>query len=241
MIYVVSGKLGSGKSYDCVRLAKRHIEQGGVVVSNISLSIPQIARASGRRLNDWQYVRISADIDPTLIPRGDKRGRGPRKVMVILDECLNWFESSLGAKDTRKAQWGEWLRQSDKLGQNVYFIAQNFDRAAKWIRELAKVHVSIIDLGDIRIFYGIIPVGRIIPGVSELYCRREWDVQSGTGLSISFHHRGPSVWNFYDTSETFGFQAAESAYKFDAPGPMYIPSWGLKWIVIGSLIACAVG
>lgn len=143
MIYVVSGLVGTGKSYHCCGMGIDHLLDGGVVATNMSLDLKRIMDTYHRLLRPWQLVKIDAESDPRNIPRGDMRGSGRRRVMVILDEALNWFASSAGAKDERKLTWGEWLRQSDKLGQDVYFVAQTFERSAKWIRELAQVALRI--------------------------------------------------------------------------------------------------
>lgn len=218
MVTVVQGKLGSGKSYDCVRMMVRHILAGGAVRTNIFLSIPQIARAFGRRLAPWQYGRISESSDPALIPTGDRRGHGKRRTIVVLDEALNWFESTTAKDDSRRETWGRWLRQSDKLGQDVYFIAQNFDRAAKWIRELAQVCVEMIPFRGMS-WLGI-PWGRL-PMFRNVYSRRVWDVRSKSVLTWSLHKYSSFYWRFYDTAETFGFVGAASAYSLGVAFPVH--------------------
>lgn len=218
MVTVVQGKLGSGKSYDCVRMMVRHILAGGAVRTNISLSVPQISSAFGRRLAPWQFGRITETDDPASIPAGDRRGHGSRRTLVVLDEALNWFESSSAKDDPRRASWGRWLRQSDKLGQDVFFIAQNFDRAAKWIRELAQVCVEMIPfrgMSWIGIPWGKLPIFR------NVYSRRVWDVRSKSVLTWSLHKYSSFYWRFYDTAETFGFDGAASAYSLGVVFPAH--------------------
>lgn len=226
MITVVSGKLGSGKTLDLVRLIRNHVRNGGCVRTNIKLDYKKFARATGRALAPWQFGLVSADDNPAEIPTGDRRGKGKRRTMVVLDEALNWFQSVQNAKeDTRKAAWSEWLRQSDKLGQDVYFVAQNFERAAKWIRELAQVSVEIVNLGDVRLFR-FIPLTLIFPFARRMYSRIVYDVRSKAKLQTTLHFRTPDIWNLYDTSETFGFEAADSAYKGHVlPPPFKLPFW----------------
>lgn len=219
MVVVVQGKLGSGKSYDCVRMMVQHILSGGAVRTNISLSIPQISAAFGRRLAPWQYGTLSERDDPALIPTGDRRGHGKRRTLVVLDEALNWFESSTAKDDTRRESWGRWLRQSDKLGQDVYFIAQNFERAAKWIRELAQVCIEMIPFRGMS-WMGI-PWGKL-PMFRNVYSRRVWDVRSKSVLTWSLHKYSRFYWRFYDTSETFGFQGAASAYSLGVVYPAHV-------------------
>lgn len=241
MVTVVSGKLGSGKSYDCVRMMVQHILRGGAVRTNIALSVPQIARAFGRRLAPWQYGLVSEKDDPALIPTGDRRGHGKRRTLVVLDEALNWFESTASKDDARRSSWGRWLRQSDKLGQDVFFIAQNFDRAAKWIRELAQVMVEMIPFRGMS-WLGI-PWGKL-PMFRNIYSRRVWDVRSKSVLTWSLHKYSSFWWRFYDTSETYGFEGAASAYSQGVVFPRHrsaaapallcaiiLLSWCVLWFV----------
>lgn len=232
MVTVVVGKLGSGKSYDTVRTMVEHIRRGGAVRTNIKLDYRYIGQCLQRSLASWQIGTLDQDTDPATIPIGDRRGRGRRRVLVVLDEALNWFDSSGAKDDPRKASWGRWLRQSDKLGQDVFFIAQNFERAAKWIRELAQQCVDIVGLRGIS-WLGI-PWGRL-PGLRNVYARRVVDVRTERVLSWGFRVYSSYYWRFYDTSETFGFDAAESAYSAGIVYPMHRPvAW--PWPIAAAIL-----
>lgn len=242
MITVISGKLGSGKSYDCVRLVRDHLAKGGCVRTNISLDYKQIGKAIGRRLSPFQIGKVSADDNPSDIPTGDRRGKGTRRTIVLLDEALNWFQSEGASnKDERKKAWSEWLRQSDKLGQDVWFIAQNFERAAKWIRELAQVSREIIPIKSVRLL-SFLPLWVFFPPARRAYMVSKRDVRSGQSIGFEFHLYRPAIWQLYDTSETFGFVGAKSAYDGVGVWPSFKrPVVGLA-ICLGSLIcACVIG
>lgn len=238
MITVVSGSVGDGKSYYCVsRVIVPHLLKGGVVATNMRLSLDNIRKNFHRNVSSRQLISISADDDPRKIPRGDLRGHGSRKVIVVLDEALNWFASAEGPKDSRKLSWGEWLRQSDKLGQNVFFIAQNFERAAKWIRELAAVITNVSSLKRFR-FLGV-PLGKIM-GLSSLSAVRDIDAKSAVALHFGFMRISSLFWSCYDTSELYGFDSASNAYDglvvYPAARvpmiPFLVPSVFLVWGVV---------
>lgn len=224
MITVVSGKLGSGKSFDCVRRMMEHLNHGGVVATNIKLDLRRLSDRLKRRLQSFQILQISPLSDPKTIPIGDRRGRGTRRVMVVLDEALNWFQSTQDRSKSeleKKAMWGEWLRQSDKLGQDVYFIAQNFERAAKWIRELAQLAIEIVPLREVRFLH--IPIMRVIPFASRLYIRKTFDVRSEACIDWAFDFYSRYVWEMYDTSETFGFESADTAFRYSIAPRFSLP------------------
>lgn len=238
MITVVSGKVGYGKSYHCVRLAREHLRDGGCVATNIHLEVSKIAKSVGRRLSPAQIIPIDADTDPRLIPTGDRRGSGHRKTIVILDECLNWFQSTVGGKDTRKVSWSEWLRQSDKLGQHVIFIAQNFERAAKWIRELAAISIEVFPLRDVKIGM-VFPLWLLFPPFKDMYCAKTRDVRSGLIQGLELHRFSPKIHCLYNTAETFGFVGAASAYDSVRLWPRYrSPAWAVVLAGAVSLLSC---
>lgn len=240
MITVVQGKLGSGKSYHCVSMISRHLMAGGCVRTNISLDYRVIGRILHRRLSAGQIGKLSADDDPTLIPIGDKRGRGKRRTLIVLDEALNWFPSSTLKTDTRKEKWLRWLRQSDKLGQDVYFIAQNFERSAKWIRELAQVCADVVSFRQISLF-GLLPLQYIFPPAVYMYSVRRFDVGTKTRLSLEIHFYDRRIFQMYDTSETYDFESAESAYNGLVLFPRYNPPLQpLAICVLLDLLLCVV-
>lgn len=225
MITIVQGLVGDGKSYHVAKLVVDHLLAGGVVATNMTLHLDRISRNFSRRVNARQYIRIAAADSPFEIPRGDFRGRGRRRVMVVLDEALNWFASSSGAKDERKATWGEWLRQSDKLGQDVFFIAQAFDRAAKWIRELSQVLISIKNLRNATLLH--IPLGKWF-GFRRIYAATKVDVRAGVVCGWGVYLIESRVWECYETAELYGFPASGNAYEgLVVPPAFRLPVWPL--------------
>lgn len=229
MITVVSGKLGAGKSYDVADRIIQHLIRGGIVATNMSVDLEAIRKIYKRRLRDWQLIPLSADDDPRRIPRGDLRGAGRRRVLVVLDEALNWFESSATAKDPRRATWGEWLRQSDKLGQDVIFIAQDFSRAAKWIRELAQLSDDVRNFGQIRMFG--LPVGKWLH-LGRVYIVVHADVKTRQVLGVTLGYINSNVWRCYRTAELYGFEAAQNAYLGHSVAPRYnLPLPALGFVI----------
>lgn len=223
MITVVTGKIGRGKSFYMTTRIVSHLLRGGVVATNMDIQLDYIRAHWHRSIYDWQLVPVDAADDPKKIPRGDFRGSSAgRRVMVVLDEALNWFASSPGAKDERKATWGEWLRQSDKLGQDVFFIAQSFERSAKWLRELAQIAINCSACKDLTLLR--IPLGRL-PFLRNLYTTSEADVSSQMLLRWNVRYFDPAYYKAYKTSQLFGFDASDSAYISSIPPAFSLPFW----------------
>lgn len=212
MISVVEGAVGAGKTYYCVKMIADHLRSGGIVASNLSLRLDSLRILTSRRISPRQFLQVNPEVDPRSIPRGDLRGRGSRKVLVVLDEALNWFASSGSKDDPRKASWGEWLRQSDKLGQNVVFIAQRFDRAAKWLRELSQICISVRNLGQLKLLG--IPWGKVLR-LKRYSVAVKYDLTLQQRVGSEWYSLRPEVWECYDTSVLYGFQASDNAYSSD--------------------------
>ena len=233
MITVIQGRVGSGKSYRAAKATIEHLLAGGVVATNMRVDLAAVRRKYRRRIGAWQLLPVSAESDPRRIPRGDFRGHGKRRVLVVLDEALNWFASETSGasrNDGRKALWGEWLRQSDKLGQDVVFIAQSFERAAKWLRELAQVAVDVFNFGQVTLLG--MPVGKWLR--LDLWAMHvTWDVRSKSRLGIRIVHHGPDVWECYESAELYGFEASASAYVATAWPAYRVPGVRLAWVPIG--------
>lgn len=218
MISVISGKLGAGKSWFACRMIVDHVRSGGIVATNMSLRVSEIQRKFRRRISSRQFLRLDVDSDPRTIPRGDFRGRGRRRVFVVLDEALNWFESSASKVDPRRESWGVWLRQSDKLGQDVFFIAQTFERSAKWLRELAQVSIEIRNLGQTRILG--MPVGKWLCLRRLCFVLRR-DVRTKGVLGLNAMMITSDIFSCYDTSELYGFPPSDNAYESAVVYPPY--------------------
>lgn len=209
MICVVEGAVGAGKTYYTVKMCADHLRNGGIVATNLDLHRDKFEHLVGRRLSSKQFLQITSDTDPATIPRGDLRGHGKRKVLVVLDEALNWFSSSASRDDSLKGPWSRWLRQSDKLGQQVVFVAQAFDRSAKWIRELAQLLYSVRRFGQMR-WLGI-PIGRLL-GLGSVCVAVVYDLTLQQRTGAEFYVLRPEVWSCYETSVLYGFDASSNAY-----------------------------
>lgn len=220
MVTVVQGRLGSGKSFDMCRMMCEHLLKGGAVRTNMLLDFPRLQRDHHRRLASWQYGTLDVSSNPETIPTGDRRGHGRRRVLVVLDEALNWFETDGRGSDPRRETWGRWLRQSDKLGQDVFFVAQDFSRAAKWIRELAALMFEMVPFRNIT-WMGI-PWGRL-PFFRSIYARRVWDVRSKSVLSWSLRRYSAYWGRYYDTAALYGFEGADNVYDSGVVFPAHRP------------------
>lgn len=216
MIYGVTGLLGGGKSYGSVRDAVIHISRGGVVATNIELNCSEIAKIIRRPL---EYVKTRVyNIDPDENrnpwewPRGDSRGQGTRRVLIIIDEAGEWFssfESRQGIQD-----FCAWLRQSDKRGQDVYLIVQDSSILAKQGRVLVHRWLYMRNMEQWRIPKLGWPLP---PPWNKEFHRLEYSTATGKSspqeIGKDIHYRDKRIYKVYQTSAMFGASAKSAPGK----------------------------
>lgn len=150
-IYVVTGKLGTGKSKYCVARARAAIRQGRRVASNIDLRLdkltPDKSKARYYRLPDKPSVR-----DLESIGHGNPESYDEdRNGLLILDELGSWLNArQFGEKERQPVV--DWLIHARKHGWDVLFIAQAIQQIDKQVREaLAEYVVTCYRLDKFKI------------------------------------------------------------------------------------------
>jgi len=243
VIWGVTGKLGGGKSWFSVRTMAARIAKGGIVVTNIELDAHAIADHYGLPV---EYVEDRIKLvdpddevssDPWTWPIGDRRGRGSRRVLVVIDEAGEWF----AAAESRKSQgaWRSWLRQSDKRGQDVFLIVQHESILARQGRVLCHRWFSLMDMSKWKI--PKLGIGLPWPW-NEQFKVIEYDYNGRDILDRYWLPRDRVVFGFYDTSALFGSSAlmdrGKSAYD-DVSTELNKDRGFAGWIIAGVWI-CAV-
>lgn len=201
MAWAITGTLGSGKSLCAVATAVdalfyRHT----MIVTNIKLDIAQVNKECGYDCKP--YIRyfdpMDKEFDPFKLPCGSPRGyRGSDKVrvIVIIDECAEFFDQYSSAKDYRIQSFLSWLRHCSKRGQDVFLIVQSKDFINKSLRTLCARFVVCTNLSLIRL-----PVlhFRFLPNISVAVTFDRYGNRGG--LPAVFLRQ--SRWGrFYDTAQ----------------------------------------
>ena len=125
-IYFVEGKLGAGKSIISVSRIADYLQRGRAVATNLDLDVSSLLSPFNK---DAQVIRLPdkprvEDMEAIGSPNTtyDESLNG----LIVLDECLTWFNSRSWNDKTRKALI-DWFLHARKLGWDVIFIAQDAD------------------------------------------------------------------------------------------------------------------
>lgn len=150
-VYVVQGKLGTGKGKYCVGKMQEALRKGLRVATNCDLYMehlmPEGNRAIAYRVPDKPHA---ADLDAIGHGNPDSYDEEKNGVMV-LDELGSWLNSRQFQNEHRAALL-DWLIHARKKGWDVYLIVQSIDMIDKQVRVgLAEYIVKCIRADKLRL------------------------------------------------------------------------------------------
>ncbi len=170
MIRLVTGPLGTGKSYYGVKKAVEAMERGKIVITNFGMEPDWVAqvlrRGKVRKHSDRLEERIErfearyhrVDSLPELMrvrirpvpPFAQERKRGVWQLregsaVVILDESHRWMNAR-GWTQSGREEILEFFALARKLGFHVYLLAQRAENLDVQVRELFEDHICLNNL-----------------------------------------------------------------------------------------------
>jgi hypothetical protein len=135
MIYVVTGKLGSGKSLVAVGKIRDYLNQGRVIATNLDLYLENLINPFSKNARVIRLPDKPSAADLAALPQPysgeyseDKTG------LMVLDELGTWFNSRTWS-DKGRAGVIDWFLHARKLGWDVIFIIQNVNMMDSQARE----------------------------------------------------------------------------------------------------------
>lgn len=208
-VYIVTGKLGSGKTLSMIGRMREYMLAGKPVATNIGLNLRELV---SKRPQAPIYLLpdrpTSADLE--VIGAVHDTGQEERNGALVLDECATWLNARAWNGEDR-AKVIDWMLHSRKLGWDVYLIVQNISLLDKQLRDaLAEYVVHCRRLDRMR----IPGVGRLINALSLGYLSGNLPkvhmaaVRYGTGPA-SMHadtwvFRGRDLYAAFSTAQVIG-------------------------------------
>lgn len=241
-VWLIHGNLGGGKSMTAVSMAVNAILAGRFVASNINLNLEELRKIAPWCDSCYYHFDVSKDeynedgvlikrqsFNPFKIPSGSPRGTiNPKRVLVIFDECAEWFDQYSSAKSPEVSRVMSWLRHSSKRNQDVLFIVQRVEYLQKSFRVLCSRYVQVDDLAVWRI-----PVFRIkIPFMGGFVMARTCD-RAGTKSAPLTLVKKSYFGRFYDTAQSLTTYGGEPV-EYTLPDRSYKYPWLLFWFWFSS-------
>lgn len=144
-VYIVTGKLGSGKSLAAVGRIRTYLEQGRRVVTNLDLYLDRMlsrrSRMTATRLPDKPRLE-----DLQALGTGDDRPVDDydesRFGLLVLDELGSWFNTR-SWNDKSRAGLIEWFIHARKYHWDVILLVQDVEMIDKQLRDSLCEHLVI--------------------------------------------------------------------------------------------------
>lgn len=266
---LLAGKRGSGKSLGAVDLARKYLQRGCPVATNLNLYLekllPAYCQTRAYRLpdhptaGDLQQLPLGnphlewrdGENDPVMLPGFRESDNG----LLLLDEVATFLNSREWQGNGRQ-EVINWLVQSRKYGWDLCFIAQHANLIDKQVREsLIEIQGTVRRMDKIAVPL-LSPLWKYFTG-DQLhfpkihYVALLYGFNQGAPIADRWFWRGTDLYEAYDTLQRIspvtgqqGLSTMLSAY--DLKG-RYMKKWDLRrqmaagGLVIGFLLGFGGG
>ena len=222
-VYVVTGKLGAGKTLVAVGKIQDKIVSGCRVATNLDLRIHKLPRV-GIFAKSPDVIRIpdKPSLDDLLaIGRGNNSYDENKNGLLVLDECGTWFNSRSWADKERQSVIN-WFLHARKLGWDIIFLIQDLSIMDKQARVALAEHVVYcrrldkITIPFIGSIYSVITGSKLpLPKVHVGIVKYGDSPQSMTVERWTY--TGRDLYAAYDTKQAFSDAYEHSSFSYLTP------------------------
>lgn len=222
-VYVVTGKLGAGKTLVAVGKIQDKIVSGCKVATNLDLNLHKLPRV-GIFAKSPNVVRIPdkpAIDDLIAIGRGNESYDENKNGLLVLDECGTWFNSRSWADKERQAVIN-WFLHARKLGWDIIFLIQDLsimDKQARvalaehvvYCRRLDKITIPFVGAIYSLITGSKLPLPKVHVGIVKYG-------DSPTSMTVErWTYTGRNLYSAYDTKQAFSDSYEHSSFTYLTP------------------------
>lgn len=206
-VYVVTGKLGGGKSLVSVARIKEKLLAGLPVATNLDLKLHKLLPVSHKNCRVIRIPDQPSAEDLRALGSGNTSYDEEKNGLLVLDECGTWFNARNWNDKARKGV-NDWFLHARKLGWDVLLIVQDVEildsQARRAIAEhtvfckrLDRLHIPVI--GSLyKLLVGEplrlprMHIGKVMYGTSET-----------DAMADRWVYRGSDLFAAYDTKQAF--------------------------------------
>lgn len=207
-VYLVTGKLGNGKTLVTVGRIKEAIKSGAKIATNLDINLKNMFGREAKNINLMRIPDKPTIDDLNAIGKGyDGHDYDESKFgLLVLDECGTWFNSRNWQDKSRKAV-NDWFLHARKLRWHVYIIIQDESMLDSQARDaIGEMLVRCRRLDNLRI-----PViGGLVKALTGFNLRmprvHRAKVTYGADsdlVSDVWVYRGTELFDCYDTGQMF--------------------------------------
>lgn len=219
--YIITGKLGSGKSLVAVSKIKERVEAGCRVATNLDLNTEFLLPLHKDKIDLIRLPDLPTVEDLQFLGQGSQEHAKESKFgLIVLDEGSGNFNAREWADKSRQAMI-DWLKHSRKYRWDVYIIVQSINMLDKQIRESFGEHVVIcrrLDRIPIPILSTLFSMILVKVRAPKIHLGI---VRYGTGFNDPivdrWIYKGTSLYKAYDTEQVFDKNSSPGLFNYLSP------------------------
>lgn len=197
-VYLVTGRLGSGKSLAAVGRMVDYLRKGRRVVANFHVDVSSVCITPKERLSRG-VVEVIPDRPNSQVLLGLGRG-GPSEHeagLLVLDECATFLNSRQWSGQDRAAVV-DWFLHTRKLGWDVILIVQHQSMLDKQLREAICEYLVVVKRADKLRLPVIGWIAKVsLPRFHIAFVR--YGMEPTAPIAERWIYRGNSLFAAYDT------------------------------------------
>lgn len=234
-IYLVAGKLGSGKTLACVGQIRDAIQAGRRVATNLDLDLAALVGPHNRTARVIRVPDKPTVADLEVIGMGTESRDECDNGILVLDELASWLNARTFNDRTRQPVL-DWLVHSRKKGWDVFFICQHLQQIDKQVREsLVEFLVSCRRLDRLKVpFVGgllrFLSAGFIsgqLPKIHVAVVR--YGVEHLAPIAERWVYRAHDLYAAYETRQVFSEHYEHGPFSYVPPGYLAGPPPASWW------------
>jgi hypothetical protein len=249
-VYIITGKLGSGKTLVGVGLMRDALVEGRRVATNVDLFLEELLGWRNRtavvyRLPDQLSAKAFEDIgcgnETVEMVRGRPVYDEGKNGLIVLDEGGLSLNSRDYREDGRK-EFIKWCIHSRKKGWDVAIIVQHFDTLDKQVRDMfgeLVVYCKRLDRIGIPYIGGLLKTLGFGGGLMQVHlaiCKYGSTADSPVSWRKVF--KGRDLWFSYDTRQQYFPSGEEAVYQLLPPYLVkgrYHDHFSARWSVVADM------
>lgn len=219
-VYVITGKLGSGKTIAAVGRMQEYLFAGRKVVTNIDINLAELIGRNKKTATMYRLPDVPTAADLEAIGQGSDSSAEETFGGIFIDEAAR-FLNTRNFQDKGRANFIDWLVHARKLRWDVYIIIQHVNALDKQIRDMFAEHIVTC----MRLDRLTIPVIGHITGLLGLPLRlpkmHYAAVRYGSGQASFVVERwmytGRSLYPAFNTEQKFNLSESCGLYQVLPP------------------------
>lgn len=220
-VYVVTGKLGAGKTLVAVGKIKDKLARGCKVATNLDMRLNKLIGEKAKQTRFYRIPDKPTLIDLQAIGTGTDSYDENKNGLLVLDECGTWFNSRSWADKSRQDVIN-WFLHARKLGWDIIFLIQDLSIMDKQARVALAEHVvycrrldrlTLPFIGPLWSMFagGKVPMPKVHLGIVKYG-------DSPTSIVVErWTYTGRSLYPAYDTKQSFSDSYPHATYSLLPP------------------------